>query len=352
MTTHPASLHLDVTTSAELQSTPMPSSLFLGPTPLHASENRQHMADTRVTATSGSRLLLPSELGSAAMYKLMIGAVVPRPIAWVSTCNAQGEVNLAPMSFFQAVSPDPPTLMVSFTRKAGGGYKDSMRNIADTRQFVVNSVNEWNAEQMNDTSATFEYGVSEMEKAGLTAVASDMVRPPRVGESAVSFECEVTHIVELGDGSGAGNSSVVLGRILCMHVRESVLTPENHIRIEQYRPIGRLGQTAAQRTRSSALPWLTRCPPAHPVSTPLAVCAQRATGTRGCRARSSWYDRNKSISVDVSLRCVKPRERRRAAVALRQSCHHHLCTVGHCSWWRARLTIQTGWRRKPVRHLR
>ena len=258
-------------TSAELQSTPTPPSLFCGPVPLHADENRASADATRAEAAR-MRTLIPSELGWVSMYKLMIGAVVPRPIAWVSSQSAAGVVNLAPMSFFQAVCPDPPTLIVSITRKGDGGKKDTLRNIEETGDFVVNTVSEWTAEQMNDTSASLPYGVSELEKAGLTAVSSLKVRPPRVGEAAVAFECVVQRVVEVGEGTRPGNASVVFGTIVCVHVREGVLSGDDHIRIDRLRPIARLGQ----RSHTAAAERLLRLPvPAHRIALALrcAVCA-------------------------------------------------------------------------------
>ena len=230
------------TTSLTLQSTPIPPSLFSFPPPLYAASTRSTRADT-LDRASRMRTFLPSDLGPQSTYKLLIGAVVPRPIAWVSTVSGGGAVNVAPMSFFQVAAGNPPTLSVSFTRKEGGGKKDSLRNIEETGEFVVNSVNEWNAEQCNDTSASFPYGVSEMEQAGLTPIPSLYIKPPRVGEAAISFECRLDRVVEIGDGTQPGNASMVLGTVLCIHCREEAITENLHVRIDQTRPIGRLGQS-------------------------------------------------------------------------------------------------------------
>src|SRR5690349_10987328 len=115
-------------------------------------------------------------LPGATRYKIMIGAVVPRPIAFVSTINSAGTGNLAPFSFFNAVSSDPPCLAFSITRKRDGSKKDTLRNIEETRGFVVNTVSEWMADPMNQSSADYPYGVDEMAKVGLTALPSTRVK--------------------------------------------------------------------------------------------------------------------------------------------------------------------------------
>ncbi len=179
------------------------------------------------------------QMDQASIYKLMIGAIVPRPIAFVSTISDQGIGNLAPFSFFNGVSSHPPCLVFSVTRKSNGEKKDTLRNIEQTRGFVVNSVSDWMVEAMNQTSAEYPYGVDEMLKVGLTPLPSLKIKPARVQESAVQMECELLKTVEIGE-SGPGSAELVVGRILAMHVREDVYS-EGTILVEALRPVSRLG---------------------------------------------------------------------------------------------------------------
>ena len=180
-----------------------------------------------------------SQLSQPEIYKLLIGAIVPRPIAFVSTVNAEGVGNLAPFSFFNAVSSDPPCLMISIARKSTGEKKDTLKNIEETGTFVVNCVSEWMAEPMNQASADYPYGVDEMVQVGLTAIPSIKVKASRVKEAAIQMECEVYRTLEIGDGLSLGSTTLVVGRILLMHVAESVYD-RGKIRIDALKPIARL----------------------------------------------------------------------------------------------------------------
>lgn len=175
----------------------------------------------------------------ALRYKLMIGAIVPRPIAFVSSISSAGVGNLAPFSFFNGVSSEPPCLVFSVTRKPGGDKKDTLRNIEQTRGFVVNTVSEWMVEPMNQTAADYPYGIDEMTKVGLTPLASERVRAPRVAEAAIQMECELEQTVEIG-GTGPGSSTLVVGRIVMTHVREDILLPGDRIDIQALKPVARL----------------------------------------------------------------------------------------------------------------
>jgi flavin reductase (DIM6/NTAB) family NADH-FMN oxidoreductase RutF len=188
-----------------------------------------------------------SQLDVATIYKLMIDAIVPRPIAFVSTVNAAGQGNLAPFSYFTGVASSPPALVLSVTAQRGGGEKDTLRNIRETGQFVVNSSNEWLAEQVNQCSAQYPYGVDEMQKVGLTPVPSRRVKPPRVKESAVHMECELLTLVPVGSGE-PGSATLVIGKILLMHVSEEVWK-DGRILIDRYQPLARLGGLGYGKTR-------------------------------------------------------------------------------------------------------
>jgi flavin reductase (DIM6/NTAB) family NADH-FMN oxidoreductase RutF len=181
----------------------------------------------------------PETLPWNQLYKLMIGAVLPRPIGWISTLDTQGRPNLAPFSFFNAICPNPPhVLFCPMVRGSDGATKDSLRNVRETGEFVVNIVTESLAEAMNATSGEYPQDVNEFEIAGLTPVPSVVVRPFRVGESPVHFECRTAQIVDLGDEPGGG--SVVIGRVVHVHVREDVLLDGDKINLEALQPIGRL----------------------------------------------------------------------------------------------------------------
>ena len=157
-------------------------------------------------------------------YAWMTQAVIPRPIAWVSTVSADGKPNLAPFSFFQAICSNPPTLMFVPTNNRDGGKKDTLRNIEAVPEFVVNLVPHALAAPMNATAAPLPYGENEFAHAGVEPAASARVRPSRVAASPVAFECTLDRIVTIGSGVGAGN--VVFGRIVAMHVADSVLTAD------------------------------------------------------------------------------------------------------------------------------
>src|SRR5579862_8989360 len=144
---------------------------------------------------------------SENIYKLLVSTVVPRPIAWVTTQDIDGTVNAAPFSFFNAVSGNPPVVAIGIGGRAPGDVKDTGGNIRRTGEFVVNLVSNRLAEQMNITAIDFEKNVNELAEAGLTTAPSSRVKPPRIADSPVSFECERLVIVEVGV-----DRAVILGR--------------------------------------------------------------------------------------------------------------------------------------------
>jgi flavin reductase (DIM6/NTAB) family NADH-FMN oxidoreductase RutF len=182
--------------------------------------------------------LTPSALEVREAYKLMTGAIVPRPIAFVSTLNENGTVNLAPFSYFNAVSSSPPTIMFAITYKSDGSKKDTLINIERSGEFVINSVSEWMAQPMNHCSAEYPHGVSELEKVGLHAIPSEIVAPPRVKESPFHMECKLHTNLAVGSG-GPGSSSLILGEVVKFHIsknayRDGVVLPE------ELKPLARL----------------------------------------------------------------------------------------------------------------
>lgn len=179
-----------------------------------------------------------SQISPIETYKLMIGSIVPRPIAFVSTLNTNGSVNLAPFSFFNGVGSNPPSLMFAIVNKTGGEKKDTLKNIEREKEFVVNLASAELAEPLNYCGTDFAYGESEMEKSGLTPTPSQKIKAPRVAECPIQMECELYNTMLVGDGS-AGSSTIVVGKILIMHVDQTIYN-DGKILIEKLNPLARL----------------------------------------------------------------------------------------------------------------
>lgn len=181
----------------------------------------------------------PAKQDRTANYKLIIGSILPRPIAFVSTADAQGVPNLAPFSFFTGVAADPPTVCFAPLRRFSDGQeKDTLQNIRLTGEFVVNVVTESIVEQANDTAVEYPPGVSEFEKTGLTPVACEVVGVPRVAESPISMECKLVQVVDVGV-TGAGGGSLVIGEVVRFHVADELLE-NGRIDTGALAPVGRL----------------------------------------------------------------------------------------------------------------
>src|ERR1700685_2135695 len=180
-------------------------------------------------------------------YQWMVGTILPRPIAWVSTIAPDGRTNLAPFSFFQGVTANPPTLMFVPVNSRDGTKKDTVRNIELVPEFVVNLVPRSLAEAMNKTSALLPYGESEFETYGIAAAPSSRVRPPRVAEAPVAFECSRGQVVPIGTGPLAAN--VIFGNILVAHVSDGVLGPDGQADVRKLDLVGRLGGEDYTTTR-------------------------------------------------------------------------------------------------------
>jgi flavin reductase (DIM6/NTAB) family NADH-FMN oxidoreductase RutF len=189
----------------------------------------------------------PDELPHREFYHILISAVVPRPIAWVSTLS-NGRLNLAPFSFFNVVSAKPPLLGFSPSLRQVDGRpapKDTLYNIRETGEFVVNVVTFAVAEAMNLTSGDYESSINEFEVAKLATRPSQVVRPPQVAQSPVSFECKVERIIDFGTEPPSG--SLVIGEIVSVHIEENVLT-DGQLDGEALDLIGRMGGTQYSRT--------------------------------------------------------------------------------------------------------
>lgn len=179
----------------------------------------------------------PQSLAVRDRYLLMIATILPRPIAWVGTVSPSGETNLAPFSFFTGICANPMTVCFAPVNDRHGKKKDTLINVELTKQFTVNVVNEANADKMNRSSAPYAYGVSEFEKCGVTALASDKIKAPRVKESPVSYECELDQIVRVGEGALAGN--LVIGRVVMFHCEDAIYNA-GKIKHQDLRAIGRM----------------------------------------------------------------------------------------------------------------
>lgn len=179
-------------------------------------------------------------------HKLALGLIVPRPIGWIGSVDLEGVANLAPFSFFNAVTGFPPTVIFS-PGKRDGGPKDSLANVEATGEFTVNVVSADLGERMNATAASAAPGVDEFELAGLTAVPGDVVRAPMVAESRANLECRVTQIVGTGRAPTAG--AVVFGEVVAYHVEVGLL---DGTRVDQLGldAIGRMGGPTYTHTRS------------------------------------------------------------------------------------------------------
>jgi flavin reductase (DIM6/NTAB) family NADH-FMN oxidoreductase RutF len=188
----------------------------------------------------------PASTDYPSVYKLLIGSVVPRPIAFVSTVNAEGAFNVAPFSFFTVASSNPPVLVFTVARRANPDpRKDTLRNITTAREFVVNIVSEEFGAKMNVCAGDYSPDVDEFELSGLTPIPSDIVKAPRVAESHINMECRLLYTMEMSGLVGGGN--LVLGEVVRFHIDDAYF---NNYRIDQdkLRAIGRMAGNSYTRT--------------------------------------------------------------------------------------------------------
>ncbi|MEO8287935.1 MAG: flavin reductase family protein [Chloroflexota bacterium] len=181
----------------------------------------------------------PDELSPRDAYRLLVSIVVPRPIAWVSSLGVDGTPNLAPFSFFNVAGESPPTILFSIGEKHGE-QKDTLRNVKETGEFVVNIVGAELAELMNITSGEWPYSTDEAALAGLEMADSLVVKPKRVAAAPVAMEAIVTQIIPVQDTT----STLVLGRVLRYHIRDGLLTPTGLVDPTAMRPLARMGGNA------------------------------------------------------------------------------------------------------------
>ncbi|MBD3846924.1 flavin reductase family protein [Bosea sp. SSUT16] len=218
--------------------------------------------------TSSHTLFDFAALTARQRYKLLIGTVVPRPIALVTTVDEEGRVNAAPYSFFNCLSADPAIVALGVENKPDMAFKDTARNIRMTEEFTVNIVSDALVERMNVCAVPFPATVDELAQAGLTAVPGSQIKCPRIGEAPASLECRRYVTLELGR-----SREIILGQVVAAHIREDAVDPENHY-VDQAAidAIGRMGGHGYVRTRDyfdlrtmTAEDW-DKAPP--PVRTP------------------------------------------------------------------------------------
>jgi flavin reductase (DIM6/NTAB) family NADH-FMN oxidoreductase RutF len=177
-----------------------------------------------------------AQLPALERYKILIGLVIPRPIAWISTWSENGVANCAPFSFFNVISEEPPLCIVSFNWRSDGLLKHTLKNIRRTGEFVVNLADEGTASAMHASGREIPESESEFSLSGLTALPGKRVKHPRIAEAAASFECRVERRINFGP-----EREMVVGEILLIHAREGIIDPvTKRISEELYRPVGRL----------------------------------------------------------------------------------------------------------------
>ncbi|MUT66528.1 flavin reductase family protein [Paenibacillus sp. NEAU-GSW1] len=184
----------------------------------------------------------PSAISARDNYKLLIGSIIPRPIAFVTTLSADGVLNAAPFSFFNIVSSNPPMVSVSVQRR-DGVRKDTARNAIGNGQFVVHIADESYVEQLNVTAGSFAPTESEVAAAGLTPVASERIAVPGIAEARIRLECELEHALELGGDAAAGGDpacDLLIGRVVYYHIDDALYDEHGHIDPNALQPVSRL----------------------------------------------------------------------------------------------------------------
>jgi len=198
------------------------------------------------------KTFIPSETPMPKVHDLLLSAIAPRPIAFVSTADENGNVNLSPFSFFNVFGSNPPICVFSPARSGRTGKtKNTFDYIKETKECVVNIVNEDMLHKMNLASGEYPKGVNEFEKAGFTPLKSDLVKPPRVAESFVQFECKVLQVIETGTQGGSGN--LIICEIVLIHVSDKVIDENNNIDPLKMKYIARLGKDFYCRVDSGNL---------------------------------------------------------------------------------------------------
>lgn len=184
--------------------------------------------------------IAPHEIKTAQLHGYLLGAVAPRPICFASTVDKEGRVNLSPYSFFNVFSAKPPIMIFSPARRVRDNtVKHTLENVLETNEVVINIVSYQMVQQMSLSSTEYAKGVNEFVKAGFTELASDIVKPPRVKEAHVQFECKVNEVIALGNEGGAGN--LVICEVVKLHINEAILDEKGAIDPLKIDTVSRLG---------------------------------------------------------------------------------------------------------------
>lgn len=192
--------------------------------------------------------IIPQEVSTSKLHSYLLSAVSPRPIAFASTVDGLGNVNLSPFSFFNVFSANPPILVFSPARRVRDNTtKHTLENILITKEVVINIVNYDMVQQMSLSSTEYPDGVNEFLKSGLTEVASDIVKPPRVQEAPVQFECKVNDVIALGNEGGAGN--LIIAEVVKLHIKETILDADGKIDANKIDTVARMGGNWYNRSR-------------------------------------------------------------------------------------------------------
>ncbi|WP_282050661.1 flavin reductase family protein [Maribacter aquivivus] len=194
----------------------------------------------------------PNSISQQELHGYLLSAVAPRPICFASTIDKDGNVNLSPFSYFNLFSVNPPIMIFSPSRRGRDNTtKHTLENVLEVKETVINIVNYDMVEQMSLSSTEYGDGINEFVKAGFTQVPSDKVKPPRVGEAPVAFECVVDQVIALGDGPGAGN--LVLAKVVQIHVKKAFLDVEGKLDTPKLDLVARMGGNWYCRANGDAL---------------------------------------------------------------------------------------------------
>ncbi len=202
--------------------------------------------------THAMRTITPGEIPTRDLHQFLLGCVAPRPIAFVSTIDEDGRENVAPYSFFNAFSSNPPIVVFSSNRRVvDNTTKDTLANIQSGKECVINVVNHAIVQQMAVASIQYDHETSEFTKSGLTPLASDIVKPPRVAESPAHLECQVDEVITLGEHGGAGH--LIICKVVKLHVAEDVIDSEGRVDPHKIDLVGRMGRAFYTRASGDAI---------------------------------------------------------------------------------------------------
>lgn len=179
----------------------------------------------------------PNQLSDIQNYKLLSGSVIPRPIAFVTSEDEKGNLNGAPFSFFNVVNNKPPMIAIA-AQRSNGKRKDTAINIEKTKEFVVHITDEFNIEDINETSAPLKYEDNELERTSLTLISSSIIQTPAVKEANIRFECKLDQIIQLGTKNDGAD--LIIGEVVMYHISEDVYFEDSKIDSNQLKPVARL----------------------------------------------------------------------------------------------------------------